>query len=125
MRCLVNATPRGPPRLRRSPHYSRSLPPLRRRPSKTSSAARRRAAANRTLGAAAILRFGSSRLRSDNPRRAVNQFLVSVRRRGETASRKRRRGARLAIQAGLGSKRRVVEVPKPRPVGESRRKRRR
>jgi hypothetical protein len=53
---------------------------------------------------------------SDNPCRAVNQFLVWGQRRGETVSGKRRRGARLALQAGVGSKRRDAEVPKTRPV---------
>jgi hypothetical protein len=60
--------------------------------------------------------FGTSGLRLDNPRRAVNQLLVWGQRRGETASGKPRRGARLALQAGIGSKRRDAEVPKTRPV---------
>lgn len=62
----------------------------------------------------------SSGLRSDNPRRAVNQFPIQVRRRGETASGKRHWGARLAFQAGIGSKRRDAEVPKTRPVADLR-----
>jgi len=52
------------------------------------------------------------------PRRAVNQFLVSLRRPGETAAGKRHRGARLAFQAGIGPKRRDMEVPRLRPVAE-------
>lgn len=64
--------------------------------------------------------FECSGLSPDNARRAVNQFLVSVRRRGETASGKRRRGARLALQAGIDWKRRDAEVPKTRPVAELR-----
>lgn len=55
---------------------------------------------------------------SDNHRRAVNQFLVSFRRRGETATSKRHRGPRLADQTGICSKRRDAEVPKLRPVAE-------
>ncbi len=64
--------------------------------------------------------FGTCGLRSNNPRRAVNQLRVSFRRRGETASGKRHRGARLAIQAGIGTKRRDAGVPKLRPVAELR-----
>ena len=64
------------------------------------------------------LLFEPCGLRSDNPRRAANQFLVWGQRRGETVSGKRGWGARLAVQAGIGSKRRDVEVPKMRPVAE-------
>jgi hypothetical protein len=60
--------------------------------------------------------FGTSGLGLDNSRDGVNQLLVRGRRRGETASGKRRRGARLAVQMGIGSKRRDTEVPKTRPV---------
>jgi hypothetical protein len=63
-----------------------------------------------------VFRFGTSGLRLDNPRDGVNQLLVPAQRRGETASGKRRRGARMAVQAGLGSKRRDAEVRKTRPV---------
>ncbi len=60
--------------------------------------------------------FGTSGLRLDNPRDGVNQLLVWGWRRGETAPGKRRRGAGLDVQAGIGSKRRDGEVPKTRPV---------
>ena len=64
--------------------------------------------------------FGASGQSPDKEGRAVNQLLVSFRRRGETASGKRRGGAQLALQAGIGSKRRDGEVPKLRPVAELR-----
>jgi hypothetical protein len=64
--------------------------------------------------------FGTYGLRLDNLRDGVNQLLVLVQRRGETASGKPRRGARMALQAGLGSKRRDAEVPKTRPVARLR-----
>ncbi|HXG47890.1 MAG TPA: hypothetical protein VNO52_09715, partial [Methylomirabilota bacterium] len=64
--------------------------------------------------------FMSSGLRLDNPCDAVNQLLVPGQRRGETASGKRRQGARLARQARIGSKRRDAEVPKTRPVADLR-----
>ena len=57
-----------------------------------------------------------SGLRSDNTHRAVNQFLLFMLRRGETASGKRRLRELLAVQAGFDRKRREAEVPKSRPV---------
>ena len=64
------------------------------------------------------VRHGSRKidLSPDNLQRAANEILVSVRRRGETASGKRRRGARLASQAGLAPRRRDAEVVKSQPV---------
>jgi hypothetical protein len=52
--------------------------------------------------------------------RAVNQFLVSVRRWGETPSGERCLGANSEDQAGSGNKRRDAQVVKCRPVADFR-----
>ena len=67
-------------------------------------------------------RFASSSLRWDSITLAVNQFPVSVRRRGETASSDRRRRAHLARQGGRGDKRREREPAKRGPVGDLRKR---
>jgi hypothetical protein len=60
---------------------------------------------------------------SDNPCRAVNQFLVWGRRRGENGLRGTLRARRSARQAGQAAQTRDAEVPKTRPVAELRQKR--
>jgi len=63
-------------------------------------------------------RFDASHLRLDNPHRAVNECLLFMRRRGETAPGKCGWRAPLAVQTGLGRKQRDTEGPKLRPIAE-------